>query len=55
MTLVGLLIVSNNPLVWEHFPESVRIGTTVRDLLLYAKKNHLRRRHGFYAHPAAGN
>lgn len=51
----GLLIVSNNPLVWEHFPDSVRIGATVRDLLLYAKKAIAGGDMVFYAHPAAGN
>ena len=55
MTPDDLLIVSNNPLVWEHFPESVRIGAAVRDLLVYAKKAICEGDMFFYAHPAAGN
>lgn len=51
----NLLIVSNNPLVWEHFPDSVRSGPSVRDVLLFAEKNLGRGDMVFYAHPAAGN
>ena len=50
-----LLVVSNNPLVWERFPGSVRVEGTVRDLLFHVQGCLAEWEAVLYAHPAAGN
>ena len=47
-------ILSNNPMVWDRFPECTRVEGSARDVLVMARN----RVHGGYAltaHPIAGN
>ena len=51
----SLIIVSNNPLVWDQFPECVREEGSVKTLLFNVQ---LRLAQGYsvlYSHPVAGN
>ncbi len=49
------IVISNNPLVLERFPNAVRIDGSVRDLFLSVRRLLLEGKAVLHAHPVAGN
>ena len=47
-------ILSNNPMVWDRFPECTRVEGSAWDVLVTAR-NRVHRGYSLVAHPIAGN